>query len=103
VVLDAGGAEAPSKDVLAEALEARRKPSEMADGLVEENAQLRAALAEVRARDADQDAELEKLRADLTVIQRMLFGRSSERSRPAPGRDDAGGGGDAGLEQHLHY
>ena len=99
MVLDAEGAEASSGDVLAEALEANRRLSEMAGGLLEENAQLRAALAEVRARDAERDAELEKLRADLAVLQRMLFGRSSERSRPAPGRDDAGGGGDAGHDR----
>jgi transposase len=100
VVLDAEGAEAPSGDVLAEALEANRRLSEMADGLLEENARLRAALAEVLARDAERDAELEKLRADVAVLQRMLFGRSSEKSRPEPpGRDDAAGSGDAGRER----
>ena len=35
-------------------------------------------------------AELEKLRADLAVLQRMVFGRSSERSRPEPPADDGG-------------
>jgi transposase len=100
VVLDAEGAEAPSGDVLAEALEANRRLSEMADGLLEENARLRAALAEVLVRDAERDAELEKLRTDVAVLQRMLFGRSSEKSRPEPaGRDDAAGGGDAGRER----
>ena len=99
VVLDAEGAEAPSAGcVLAEALEANRQLSELAEGLTEENAGLRAALAQVLARDAERDAEMEKLRADLAVLQRMLFGRSSEKSRPEPpgGGDAAGGGGRAG-------
>ncbi len=98
VVPDAEGAEAPSGDGLAAALEANRQLSEMADGLLEENAGLRAALAEALARYAERDAELEKLRADFTVLQRMLFGRSSERSRPEqPGSDS--GGDEAGGEQ----
>ena len=37
----------------------------------------------------------ERLRADLAVLQRMLFGRSSERARPEPSSD---GGGDAGPD-----
>ena len=37
----------------------------------------------------------ERLRADLAVLQRMLFGRSSERARPEPPSD---GGGDAGPD-----
>jgi hypothetical protein len=41
----------------------------------------------VRTRQA---GELERLRADVAVLQRMLFGRSSERSRP-----ESSGGGDA--------
>jgi len=100
VVPGAEGAEAPSaEEMLAEALEANRQLSELADGLIEENAQLRAALARVLARGAERDAELEKLQADLTVLQRLLFGRSSEKSRPEPpGRDDAAGSGDAGRE-----
>ena len=93
------GAEAPSWEVLAEALEANRQLSEMADGLIEENAGLRAALAEVLARDAERDAELEKMRADLAVLQRLLFGRSSEKQHPEPPAGDgdaAGQGGDGG-------
>jgi transposase len=94
VVLDAGGAEALSADsALAVALEENGR-------LRAENAELRASLAEVLARDAERDAELERLRADFTVLQRMLFGRSSEKSRPGPlsggGDDDAGGGGERG-------
>jgi transposase len=91
VVLDAEGAAALSGDALAEALEECRRLPELADGLIEENARL-------RARDAERDAELVRLRADFAVLQRMLFGRSSERSRPEPplaggDDDDAGDGG----------
>jgi transposase len=99
VVRDAEDAEASSGDALAEALEANRRLSELAVGLTEENARLRAELAQVLARDAERDDELEQLRADLAVLQRMLFGRSSERSRPEPpagGGDDAGDGGAGG-------
>ena len=93
------GAEAPSWEVLAEALEANRQLSGLADGLIEENAGLRAALAEVLARDAERDAGLEKMRADLAVLQRLLFGRSSEKQHPEPPAGDgdaAGQGGDRG-------
>ena len=42
-------------------------------------------------------AELDRVRADLAVLQRMLFGRSSERSRPEPAAGDAGGGDAAAV------
>jgi hypothetical protein len=96
VVPDAEGAEAPSWGMLAEALEANRQLSELAEGALEENARLRAELAEVLARDAERDAELERLRADFTVLQRLLFGRSSERLRPEPPGSDGGAAGDGG-------
>jgi transposase len=57
---------------------------------------LREENARLRAETAEQAAELEKLRADLAVLQRMLFGRSSERSGSAPDRGD--GDGDRGGE-----
>ena len=70
-----------------------------------ENAELRVSLAEVLARDAERAAEMEKLRADLAVLQRMLFGRSSEKSRPEPptgdGGGDAGGGSDGGQDRDV--
>lgn len=89
-VRDAEGAEAPSLDaVLAEALEANRQLSELVSAVAEENARL-------RARDAERDAELERLRADLAVLQRMLFGRSSEKARPGPPGGDSSGEGGAG-------
>jgi transposase len=88
--------------MLAEALEANRQLSELADGLIEDNALLREQVARLAERDAERDAELEKLRADLAVLQRMLFGRSSERSRPGPpagGDGNAAGGGGQDRER----
>jgi transposase len=102
VVLDAEGAEAPSAErLLAEALEANRQLSELADGLIEDNALLREQVARLAARDAERDAELERLRADFAVLQRLLFGRSSERSHPEPpaAGDPAGGGDSAGRDR----
>jgi len=90
VVLDAEGAEASSGDgALAAALEKIGR-------LQAENAELRVSLAEVLARDAEREAELEKLRADFAVLQRLLFGRSSEKSHPEPpaAGDPAAGDGD---------
>lgn len=86
-------AQGRSGDGLAEVLEANRQLLEMVDGLREENARLQAALTQAVERDAEREAELEKLRADFAVLQRMLFGRSSEKSWPQPagGDDDAAG------------
>ena len=88
--------------MLAEALEANRQLSELADGLIEDNALLREQVARLAERDAERDAELEKLRADFAVLQRMLFGRSSEKSRPGPpagGDGNAAGGGGQDRER----
>jgi transposase len=88
--------------MLAEALEANRQLSELADGLIEDNALLREQVARLAERDAERDAELERLRADFAVLQRMLFGRSSEKSRPEPpagGDDNAAGGGGQDRER----
>ena len=75
VIPDSEDAEASLRDVLAAALEANQELTRLAGELREENARL-------RAENAGQAAELERLRADLAVLQRMVFGRSSERSRP---------------------
>ena len=77
--------------MLAAALEANQDLARLAGNLREENARL-------RAENAEQVAELDRLRADLAVLQRMVFGRSSERARPGPaGREDeAGGDGERG-------
>jgi transposase len=85
-------AEASLRDVLAAALDANRELARLAAELRQENERL-------RAENAEQAAELGKLRADLAVLQRMVFGRSSERSRPEPpgGAGDAAGGQGAGT------
>ena len=95
VVRDAEGAEASSGDALAVALEANRELAELAERQRAEIAGLREQVARLLERDAERDAELEELRAGLAVLQRMLFGRSSEKSSPEPpaGGDDDGGGG----------
>ena len=77
--------------MLAAALEANQELARLAGELREENARF-------REENAEQAAELERLRADLAVLQRMVFGRSSERARPGPagGEDEAGGDGERG-------
>jgi transposase len=86
-VLVREGSEASLHAALAAALEANREMARLAGQLREENARLRAENAELRS-------GLEEARADLAVLQRMLFGRSSERSRPErPGTGEAGGHG----------
>ena len=79
------------------AVEANRELSELAERQRAEIAGLREQVARLLERDAERDAELEELRAGLAVLQRMLFGRSSEKSSPEPpaGGDDDGGGGGA--------
>jgi transposase len=92
VVPDSEDVQASLRDVLAGALEANRELARLAAELREENARL-------RAENAGQAAELGKLRADLAVLQRMVFGRSSERSRPEPpgGAAASAGGQGAGT------
>ena len=69
MVLDTEGAEAPSAErMLAEALEANRQLSVLADELIEDDALLREQVAWLVERDAERDAELEKLRADFAVL-----------------------------------
>ena len=80
VVPDSEGAGASLRDVLAAALDANREMARLAGVLREENARL-------RAEGAEQAAELERVRADLAVLQRMALGRSSERARPEPSAD----------------
>jgi transposase len=94
VVPDAEDAEASLREILAAALEANRRLSELAERQRAEIAELRELNARLVERDAEREAELEETRAALAVLQRMLFGRSSEKSRPEPavGGDGAGGG-----------
>jgi transposase len=70
------------------------------------DAPLRAALsaaleANERLREelARRDAEIERLSAELAVLQRMVFGRSSERARPQDLAPDGDGGGDPGRDR----
>jgi transposase len=89
VVPDSEDAEALPRDVLATALEANQELARLAGELRGENARL-------RAENAEQAAELEKLHADLAILQWMVFGRSSERSRPEPPGSGGQDSGDAG-------
>ena len=88
-VLEDAGAEAPLREVLAAALQANERLARALAELRGENARLREALA-------GRDAELEQAQAALAVLQRMVFGRSSERSRPEAADGGTGGGERAG-------
>ena len=91
---DAVGAEAPLRDALAAALDENARLRSENARLRERDAEREAEIRQLRERDADRDAEMRKLQADLAVLQKMVFGRSSERSRPErPGSDGAGGQG----------
>ena len=80
-------ADAPPRDVLAAALEANERLAQRAEELRADNARLREELAR-------RGAELDRVNAELAVLQRLVFGRSSERVRP-----DAAGGGDQGRDR----
>ena len=99
VLADTDGAGAPSaggasaEELLARALEVIDQQSARIDELARQNTELR----ELVARQADRLAEAN---ATIAVLQRMLFGRSSEKSGPAPDGsrddDDDAGPGDGG-------
>jgi transposase len=84
-VLVEADAVARLEGALAQAVEANERLAALVERQREENARLREELA-VR------DGELERVHAELAVLKRMLFGRSSERARPS----SADGGGDGG-------
>ena len=84
-VLVEADAVARLEGALAQALEANERLTALVERQREEIAQLREELA-VR------DRELERVNAELAVLKRMLFGRSSERARPSTA--DGGDGGD---------
>jgi transposase len=94
--LSAGGASA--EELLARALEVIDRQSARIDELTRQNTELR----ELVARQADQLAEAN---ATIAVLQRIVFGRSSEKSGPAPdggsdgGDDDDAGAGDGGQKK----
>ena len=76
-------ADASLREELARALGANRRWEQCAAELRAENERLREELAR-------RDAELEQVNAALVVLQRMVFGRSAERTGPQVG----GGTGD---------
>ena len=94
--LSAGGASA--EELLARALEVIDRQSARIDELTRQNTELR----ELVARQAGQLAEAN---ATIAVLQRIVFGRSSEKSGPAPGggsdggNDDDAGAGDGGQKK----
>ena len=92
------GAEAWLRDALAAALEANRQFAEAAEGLRRDYARVCEENARLGEENAAQAAELEELRATVAVLQRMVFGRSSEKDRPEPpgGGDDPAGDGGSG-------
>ncbi len=57
------------------------------------NAELAVLVERQRVELVVRDAELERVNAELAVLKRMLFGRSSERARPAA----ADSGADSGI------
>jgi transposase len=121
VLADAGGAEAPSgggasaEELLARALEVIGQQSaqieQQAAGigeLREQNAQLVRVNEELRELVGQQAGQLSEANATIAVLQRMVFGRSSEKSGPAPGggsSDDSGPGDggkpDGGQEKQV--
>jgi transposase len=102
VASPAGGASA--EELLARALEVIDRQSARIDGLARENALLREQNAqlvrvneELRELVGDQAARLAEANESLAVLQRMVFGRKSEKDRPGPaGTGDGDGDGSAG-------
>lgn len=90
-VVDTADVDAEAKAVLSRVLEANERWERLAEQLREENAALRVENQRLRERDEQRQAEFERVSADLAVLQRLLFGRSSERTR-----SDAAGGSGAG-------
>ena len=88
-------ADAPLRDVLAAALGANERLAGLAEEPRAENARLREENARLRERDAQWKAGLERVPAELAVLQRLVFGRSSEQARPGA----AGGHGDGDGER----
>jgi len=82
-------ADAPLREVLAAALEANERLARLAGELRAENARRCEENAMLRDELARRDARIEELSAELAVLQRLVFGRSSERA----GAEAAGGAG----------
>jgi transposase len=107
VLADTDGAWAPSgggastEELLARALQVIEQQSAQIEQqaaeireLREQNAQLVRVNEELRELVGGQASQLAEANATIAVLQRMVFGRSSEKSGPAPdgGSDDAGTG-----------
>lgn len=88
VVAEADG-DVSVRDALARALEVCERWELAAAELRAENAVLRQELA-------GRDAQIEEMAAELAVLKRLVFGRSSERVRPEAAAGDEDGGGSAG-------
>jgi transposase len=110
VLAGAGGAVAPcavgasAEELLARALEVIDRQSARIDELARENAELREQNAqlvrvneELRELVGQQSARLAEANETIAVLQRMVFGRKSEKDRPEPpagdGDDDSAGDG----------
>ena len=114
VLAGAGGAAAPSaggasaEELLARALEVIDRQSARIGELARENAELREQNArlvrvseELRELVGQQAARLAEANEALVVLQRMVFGRKSEKDRaesPAAGDSDDDSAGDGGGE-----
>jgi transposase len=89
VAVESGADVESLTDVLARVVEANERWERLAGQSRAENERLRAENERLRA-------EFERVSAELAVLQRLVFGRSSERTRPqtAAGDDDRSGRGD---------
>lgn len=74
------------RDGLSRALEVNERFAALVEELTGENARLRECLAQ-------RDAELDQRAAELAVLKRVVFGRSSEKGREPAGGGDGGQGG----------
>jgi len=113
VLADADGARAPSaggasaEELLAQALEVIDRQSARIDELAAQNAQLMRVNEELRELVGRQGAQLAEANETIAVLQRIVFGRSSEKSGLAPDGSDGdagdGGGGtpDSGKKKQV--
>ena len=76
-------AEAWLREALARALEANGRWERLSVELRAENGRLREENARLGGELARRDAQLEEMAAELAVLKRLVFGRSSERARPS--------------------
>jgi len=78
-VIQEADADASLREVLAAALEANERLARLAEDLRAENTRLREENARLREELARRDAQIEQMAAELAVLKRLVFGRSSER------------------------